>query len=180
MEIDSLTKLYVEDLKDLYSAEKQILQALPKMIKKASNEQLRRAFEEHLRVTETQVERLDRIFDGLGKSARGKKCKGMEGLLEEGKEAMQEDMEPDVLDAALIGAAQKVEHYEMAAYGTVRTYAELLGDKQAAKLLQQTLDEEGEADKKLTALAESIVNPEAEEEGEAAAPRKRRAAARAR
>ena len=162
MEIDSLTKLYVEDLKDLYSAEKQILQALPKMIKKASNEQLKKAFEDHVRVTEKQVERLDRIFEGLGKSARGKKCKGMEGLLEEGKEVMQEDMEPDVLDAALIGAAQKVEHYEMAAYGTVRTYAELLGDKQAAKLLQQTLDEEGEADKRLTALAESSINLEAE------------------
>jgi ferritin-like metal-binding protein YciE len=161
MEIDSLTKLYVEDLKDLYSAEKQILQALPKMIKKASNEQLKKAFEDHLRVTEKQVERLDRIFEGLGKSARGKKCKGMEGLLEEGKEVMQEDMEPDVLDAALIGAAQKVEHYEMAAYGTVRTYAELLGDKQAAKLLQQTLDEEGETDKLLTKIAQSTVNVEA-------------------
>ncbi len=161
MEIDSLTKLYVEDLKDLYSAEKQILQALPKMVKKASNKQLAKAFEEHLRVTETHVERLDRIFEGLGKSPRGKKCKGMEGLLEEGKEAMQEDMEPDVLDAALIAAAQKVEHYEMAGYGTVRTYAKLLGENQAARLLQQTLDEEGEADKTLTALAESTVNVEA-------------------
>jgi len=161
MEIDSLNKLYVEELKDLYSAEKQILQALPKMIKKASNKQLAKAFEEHLRVTETHVERLDRIFEGLGKSPRGKKCKGMEGLLEEGKEMMQEDMEPDVLDAALIAAAQRVEHYEMAGYGTVRTYAKLLGENQAAKLLQQTLDEEGEADKKLTALAESTVNVEA-------------------
>jgi ferritin-like metal-binding protein YciE len=161
MEIDSLTKLYVEDLKDLYSAEKQILQALPKMVKKASNKQLAKAFEEHLRVTETHVERLDRIFEGLGKSPRGKKCKGMEGLLEEGKEVMQEDMEPDVLDAALIAAAQKVEHYEMAGYGTVRTYAKLLGENQAARLLQQTLDEEGEADKTLTALAESTVNVEA-------------------
>ncbi len=155
MEIDSLTQLYVEDLKDLYSAEKQILQALPKMVKKATNPQLKKAFEEHLRVTETHVERLDRIFEGLGKSPRGKKCKGMEGLLEEGKEAMQEDMEPDVLDAALIGAAQKVEHYEMAGYGTVRTYAKLLGENQAAKLLQQTLDEEGEADKTLTKIAET-------------------------
>jgi ferritin-like metal-binding protein YciE len=161
MEIDSLNKLYVEELKDLYSAEKQILQALPKMIKKTSNKQLAKAFEEHLRVTETHVERLDRIFEGLGKSPRGKKCKGMEGLLEEGKEMMQEDMEPDVLDAALIAAAQRVEHYEMAGYGTVRTYARLLGENQAAKLLQQTLDEEGEADKKLTALAESTVNVEA-------------------
>ena len=156
MEIDSLNKLYVEDLKDLYSAEKQILQALPKMIKKASNSQLKSAFQEHLQVTEKHVERLDRIFEGLGTSPRGKKCKGMEGLIEEGKEAMQEDMEPDVLDAALIAAAQKVEHYEMAGYGTVRTYARLLGDNQAAKLLQQTLDEEGDADKTLTKIAESV------------------------
>jgi ferritin-like metal-binding protein YciE len=161
MEIDSLRKLYVEDLKDLYSAEKQILQALPKMVRKASDEKLKKAFEEHLRVTEKQVERLDRIFEGLGKSPRGKRCKGMEGLLEEGKEVMQEDMDPDVLDAALIGAAQKVEHYEMAAYGTVRSYATLLGEDQAARLLQQTLDEEGEADKTLTQLAESSINVEA-------------------
>ncbi|HEV8578811.1 MAG TPA: ferritin-like domain-containing protein [Thermoanaerobaculia bacterium] len=161
MEMDSLSKLYVENLKDLYSAEKQILQALPKMVKKATNEQLKSALQEHLQVTEKQVERLDRIFEGLGKSPRGKKCKGMEGLIEEGKEAMQEDMEADVLDAALIGAAQKVEHYEIAGYGTVRTYAELLGEKQAAKLLQETLDEEGEADKKLTKIAESAVNVEA-------------------
>ena len=162
MEIDSLNKLYVEELKDLYSAEKQILQALPKMVKKAENPQLKKAFEEHLRVTETHVERLDRIFEGLGKSPRGKKCKGMEGLLEEGKEMMQEDMEPDVLDAALISAAQKVEHYEMAGYGTVRNYAKLLGENLAAKLLQQTLDEEGQADKLLTQLAEQVINLEAE------------------
>jgi ferritin-like metal-binding protein YciE len=160
MSPDSLRKLYVEDLKDLYSAEKQILQALPKMMKKASDDRLKRAFEEHLRVTEKQVERLDRIFESLGKSPRGKKCKGMEGLLEEGKEVMQEDMEPEILDAALIGAAQKVKHYEMAAYGTVRTYAELLGDNQSAKLLQQALDEEGDADKKLTRLAVSTVAAE--------------------
>jgi ferritin-like metal-binding protein YciE len=161
MEIDSLQKLYVEDLKDLHSAERQILQALPKMIKKASNPQLKKAFEEHLRVTEKQVDRLDRIFDSLGKSPRGKKCKGMEGLLEEGKEAMQEDMEPEVLDAALIAAAQKVEHYEMAGYGTVRTYAELLNEPEHAKLLQQTLDEEGDADKTLTKIAQTSVNLEA-------------------
>ena len=161
MEMDSLRKLYVEELKDLYSAEKQILQALPKMVKKAENPQLKKAFEEHLRVTETHVERLDRIFEGLGKSPRGKKCKGMEGLIEEGKEMMQEDMEPDVLDAALIAAAQRVEHYEMAGYGTVRTYAKLLGENQAARLLQQTLDEEGDADKLLTQLAESSINVEA-------------------
>ena len=161
MEMDNLQKLYVDELKDLHSAERQIIQALPKMAKKSSNQQLRAAFEEHLEATKRQVERLDRIFESLGKSPRGKKCKGMEGLLEEGKEMMQEDMEPEVMDAALIGAAQKVEHYEIAGYGTVRTYARILGEREAEKLLQQTLDEEGEADKLLTQLAESSINVEA-------------------
>ena len=161
MELDSLQKLYVEELKDLYSAEKQIIQALPKMVKKASHPQLKAAFQEHLEVTQGQLERLDQIFEGLGKSPRGKKCKAMEGLIEEGKEMMQEDMDPEVLDAALISAAQKVEHYEIAGYGTVRTYARLLGEEEDARLLQQTLDEEGETDKKLTQLAESSVNVEA-------------------
>jgi ferritin-like metal-binding protein YciE len=161
MEVDSLKKLYVEELKDLYSAEKQILQALPKMVKKATNPQLKNAFQEHLEVTQGQVERLERIFEALGKPARGKKCKAMEGLLEEGKEIMAEDMGDDVMDAALISAAQRVEHYEMAGYGTVRTWAQLLGEKEAAKLLQQTLDEEGDADKSLTKLAESTINIEA-------------------
>lgn len=161
MEIDSLRKLYVDELKDLYSAEKQIIQALPRMAKKASNDKLRQAFEEHLEVTRMQVERLDRIFEMLGKSPRGKKCKGMEGLVEEGKEMMQEDMEDDVMDAALIAAAQRIEHYEIAGYGTVRTYAQLLGEKEHVKLLQQTLDEEGNTDKKLTQLAESEINVEA-------------------
>jgi ferritin-like metal-binding protein YciE len=156
MEMDSLRKLYVDELKDLYSAEKQILQALPKMAKKAKNEQLKKGFEMHLEETRMQVERLDQIFELLGKSPRGKKCKGMEGLLEEGKEMMQEDMDPEVMDAALISAAQKVEHYEIAGYGTVRTYAQLLGENQHVKLLQQTLDEEGNTDKKLTQLAGSI------------------------
>ena len=161
MEIDSLQKLYMEELKDLYSAEKQLVQALPRMAKKASNPQLRAAFEEHLEVTKTHVARLEQIFERLERSPRGKKCKGMEGLIEEGKEMMQEDMEPEVLDAALISAAQKVEHYEIASYGTVRTYARILGEEGDAKLLQKTLDEEGEADKKLTQLAESSVNVEA-------------------
>ena len=165
MEIDSLQKLYVEQLKDIYSAEKQILQALPKMAKKASNSQLKAGFEEHVRQTEEQVKRLDRIFEGLGKSSRGKKCKGMEGLIEEGKEVLQEDMDEETRDAALIAAAQRVEHYEIAGYGTVRTYAQLLGENEAVRLLQQTLDEEGATDKKLTALAESI-NVEAMEEEE--------------
>ena len=165
MEIDSLRKLYVEELKDLYSAEKQILQALPRMAKKVSNPDLKSGLEAHLRQTEEQVKRLDRIFEGLGKSSRGKKCKGMEGLIEEGKEILQEDMDPETRDAALIAVQQKVEHYEIAGYGTVRTYAELLGEREAAKLLQQTLDEEGATDKKLTQLAESI-NVEAMEEVE--------------
>jgi ferritin-like metal-binding protein YciE len=161
MEIDSLRKLYIEELKDLYSAEKQILQALPRMAKKATNPQLKAGFEEHARQTEQQVQRLDQIFEALGKSPRGKKCKGMEGLLEEGKEVMQEDMDNETRDAALIAAAQKVEHYEIAGYGTVRTYAQLLGEKEAVKLLQTTLDEEGMTDKKLTQLAESSINVEA-------------------
>jgi ferritin-like metal-binding protein YciE len=161
MEIDSLRKLYVEELKDLYSAEKQLIQALPKMAKKAQNAQLKQAFQQHLEITQAQLERLDRVFEGLEKSPRGKKCKAMEGLIEEGKEMMQEDMEPDVMDAALIAAAQRIEHYEIAGYGTVRTYANLLGEKDAAKLLQQTLDEEGQADKILTQLAESSINVEA-------------------
>ncbi|HKI01340.1 MAG TPA: ferritin-like domain-containing protein [Thermoanaerobaculia bacterium] len=161
MEIDSLRKLYVDELKDLYSAEKQILQALPRMAKKTKNAQLKQAFELHVQETQKQVERLDQVFEMLGKSPRGKKCKGMEGLLEEGKEMMQEDMEPEVMDAALIAAAQRVEHYEIAGYGTVRTYAQILGEDQHVKLLQQTLDEEGNTDKKLTQLAESSINVEA-------------------
>jgi ferritin-like metal-binding protein YciE len=161
MEIDSLRKLYVEELKDLYSAEKQLIQALPKMAKKAQNAQLKQAFQQHLEITQAQLERLDRIFEGLEKSPRGKKCKAMEGLVEEAKEMMQEDMEPEVMDAALIASAQRVEHYEIAGYGTVRTYANLLGETDAAKLLQQTLDEEGQADKILTQLAESSINVEA-------------------
>jgi ferritin-like metal-binding protein YciE len=161
MELDSLRKLYVEELKDLYSAEKQILQALPKMVKKATHPQLKNAFQEHLQVTEGHVDRLERIFEGLGKPARGKKCKAMEGLLDEGKEMMSEDMEDDVMDAALISAAQRVEHYEMAGYGTVRTWAQLIGEDEAARLLQQTLDEERNADKSLTQLAETSINVEA-------------------
>jgi len=161
MEMDSLRKLYVDELKDLYSAEKQILQALPRMAKKAKNAQLKQAFELHLQETQKQVERLDQVFELLGKSPRGKKCKGMEGLIEEGKEVIDMKADDEVRDAGLIAAAQKVEHYEIAGYGTVRTYAELLGERDAAKLLQQTLDEEGATDKKLSQLAESSINVEA-------------------
>jgi ferritin-like metal-binding protein YciE len=161
MQIDSLQKLYVEELRDLHSAERQILQALPKMIKAASSPDLKTALQEHLEITKEQLARLDQIFEALGKKGTGKKCKGMEGVIADGKEILEEDMAPEVLDAAIISAAQHVEHYEMAGYGTVRTYAELLGDKAAMKLLQTTLDEEGDADKKLTALAQKI-NVEAE------------------
>jgi ferritin-like metal-binding protein YciE len=162
VELDSLQALYVNDLKDLYSAEKQILKALPKMIKAASHEELAATFSEHLRVTERQVERLERIFADLDESPRGKKCVGMEGLIEEAQELLKEKPEPDVLDAGLISKAQHVEHYEIAGYGTVRTYAEQLGLTKHAELLQQTLDEEGEADKRLSALAETSINLEAE------------------
>ena len=163
MALQSLEDLFLEDLKDLYNAENQILKALPRMAKKASAPELRRAFEQHLKQTETQVQRLERVFSSLGEKAKGKTCKGMQGLIEEGKEKMSEDIEDDVLDAALIAAAQKVEHYEIAAYGTARAYAEMLGNQQAVKLLQQTLDEEGETDKKLTQLAEQLVNVQAVE-----------------
>ena len=161
MKLDSLEKLYVEELRDLYSAENQLLKALPKMAKHASHDELRLAFEEHLEQTKGQVERLEEIFEKLDEKPTGKTCKAMKGLVEEGSEFMKEEGEESVLDAGLISAAQKVEHYEIAAYGTVRTFADMLGDKEAASLLQQTLDEEGEADKRLTELAESIVNVEA-------------------
>ena len=160
-ETNPLEELLVDELKDLYSAEKQIVTALPKMARAASSPDLRRAFERHLEETRRQVERLEEIGEDLEVRITGKKCMGMEGLIEEGKELMQEDLDENALDAGLIGAAQKVEHYEMAAYGTARTHASLLGYKKAAKLLQQTLDEEGATDKKLTALAESIINVEA-------------------
>lgn len=162
MEMDTLRDLYLEELKDIYNAEKQLVKALPKMAKRASHDELRTAFQQHLATTEEQVRRLETIFDDLGKTARGKKCIGMEGLISEGQEMMQEDMEPAVLDAALISAAQRVEHYEIAAYGTLRTYARQLGLEKHANLLQQTLDEEGATDKLLTQLAESTINIDAE------------------
>jgi ferritin-like metal-binding protein YciE len=162
MEMESLKDLMLDELKDLYSAENQILKALPKMIKKATSPDLKRGFEKHLKETEGHVERLDKIFQELEESPRGKKCKGMEGIIEDGKELMEEDAEPEVMDAGLIGAAQHVEHYEMAGYGCVRTYAELLGLGNAGKLLQKTLDEEKATDEKLTELARNI-NVEAKE-----------------
>ena len=158
-----LEDLLVDELKDLYSAENQIVKALPRMAKAAGSPELRRAFERHLEETRRQVERLDQIGGELDVRLTGKKCKGMAGLIEEGKELIEEDIEQDALDAGLIGAAQKVEHYEIAAYGTARTHAEMLGYSKIARLLQQTLNEEGATDKKLTSLAESIINVEAVE-----------------
>jgi ferritin-like metal-binding protein YciE len=158
MGLDNLNDLFIEELKDLYNAEKQITKALPRMAKNASSPQLQRAFQKHLAQTEKHVERLERIFERLEASPRGKKCKGMEGLIEEGKEMMQEDGDGAVIDAALIAAAQRVEHYEMAAYGCVRNYANLLGLDWAGQLLQQTLDEEEATDALLTELAEGGIN----------------------
>jgi ferritin-like metal-binding protein YciE len=162
MSLDSLKDLYVEQLRDLYSAESQILKALPKMEKAATHDQLRAAFEEHRKVTERQVERLDRIFEMLGEKSSGHHCKGMEGLLKEGDEMIKEKGDRNTRDAGLIAAAQRVEHYEIAGYGTVRTYAERLGLQDQAQLLQQTLQEEGDTDHRLTDLAETIINPDAQ------------------
>ena len=166
MKLDNLRKLYISELRDLYSAENQLLKALPKMAKGASSDELKQAFEDHLQETEGHVERLDEIFEELDESPKGKTCHAMKGLVEEGSEILEEEGEESVLDAGIIAAAQKVEHYEIASYGTVRTFAELLGEKEAAKLLQQTLDEEGAADEKLNELADGIVNPEALSESE--------------
>lgn len=161
MSVDSMEKLFINELKDLYSAEKQITRALPKMAKASTSEELRSAFEEHLEQTKGQIERLDRVFEILGKTAGGKTCQGMKGLIEEGQEVMEEAEEGEIRDAAMIGAAQRVEHYEIAAYGTVRTLAQLMGQKEIAQLLQETLDEEGQTDKKLTSIAQRV-NKEAQ------------------
>lgn len=158
MALDSLQALFLDELKDIYHAEKQLLRALPRMAKAASSSDLERAFTQHLKETEGQVQRLERIFKELGQAARGKKCEGMAGLVEEGKKLMEEDGEPEVIDAALIAAAQRVEHYEIAAYGCLRTYAQLLGLTTAEQLLQQNLSEEEAADAKLTALGEGGIN----------------------
>jgi ferritin-like metal-binding protein YciE len=162
MKMETLKDLYVEQLRDMYSAETQLVKALPKMAKSASHEQLKSAFESHLRETETQVERLERIFDDLGEKPGGHKCKGMEGLIEEGNEMAKAGGDPEVRDAGLIAAAQRVEHYEIAGYGCVRTYARMLGRTQDVSVIQKSLDEEGDTDHKLTALAESVINPAAQ------------------
>jgi ferritin-like metal-binding protein YciE len=161
MKMDTLEDLYMDLLKDLYSAEKQLVKALPKLAKTAHSDDLRRAFNEHLSQTEGHVERIERIFSDKNASPRGKKCVGMEGIIEEANELMREKVEPDVLDAGLIAGAQKAEHYEIASYGTARTWANRLGYNDVAQLLQQTLEEESMANEKLTKIAESHVNVEA-------------------
>ena len=168
MSAENLQELFVEEVRDIYDAEKQLVKALPKMARAADCVELRSAFEEHLEITRAHVGRLEEVFKSLGMAARGKTCEGMKGLIEEGQEAMEE-LEGTVLDAALIASAQKVEHYEIATYGTLATFAEVLGLDDAKDLLGQTLDEEKEADEKLTQIA-SQINPEAEmgEEGEQA------------
>jgi len=163
MSVENMDELLLDELKDIYSAEKQITKALPKMAKGAESEELRQAFQSHLEETKGHVERLDQIFQTLGKSPRGKTCKGMQGLLEEGSEMLEELEKGPVRDAALISAAQKVEHYEMAAYGSLRTFAELLKQNEIVQLLEQTLEEEKAADEKLTSIAVEI-NPEALQE----------------
>ena len=158
----SLRELYIDELRDLYNAETQITKALPKMAKASTNTELREAFEEHLRQTAEQVSRLEQIFDMLSEKPTGKKCLGMEGLMKEGAETMREEYVDAVMDASIIGAAQRVEHYEIAAYGTAREYARLLGEDEHVSLLEQTLEEEKQTDQKLTQLAEEI-NPRAQE-----------------
>jgi len=170
---NSLRELYVEQLKDLYDAEHQLIKALPKLAEASSSDKLRNAFEEHLDKTKQHAQRIEQIFEGMGQKAKTQKCKGMEGLVKEGSEILKEedDIDGEVKDAALIAAAQRVEHYEIAGYGTVRTYANLLGENEAANLLQQTLDEEKEADQTLNEIAEQINveagHGEVEEEGAA-------------
>lgn len=164
-----LRELYIDELKDLYNAENQLVKALPKMAKASSSDELRTGFEEHLEQTKGHVERLEQVFEMLGESPKGKKCAAMEGLVKEGSEVMEEDFEDALMDAALIGAAQRVEHYEIAAYGTVVAFAEVLGENDQAALLESTLNEEKETDEKLTALAGPI-NQEALGGGERIQP----------
>ena len=178
MKLNRLRHLYVAELKDLYSAENQLVKALPKMARASTSGDLRAGFEGHLEQTKEHVARLEKIFKALGESPNGKKCKGMEGLIKEGGELIAEDPAPEELDAGLISAAQRVEHYEIAGYGCVSTYAKILGEDQAVSLLRQTLEEEKETDKKLTQLAGQI-NIEAANSEESDAGSKSRKAAKA-
>jgi len=187
-EAKSLHDAFLDELRDTYDAEKQILKALPKMMKAAESEDLREAFETHLEETRGQVNRLEQVFASLDEKVRGKHCDGVAGIIEEGKSVMEEDFDETTMDACLIASAQRVEHYEMAAYGTLVAWAEAMGHSEAAELLQQTLDEEKATDEKLTALAEGGINQtaadaahpqeddEEEEEEVAAAPARKRAA----
>ena len=159
--MNTLQDAFLHELKDIYHAEKQLTRALPKMAKAAEDEELRSLFEEHLEQTRQQIERLERVFEHVGKAARGEKCEGMAGIIEEGQSVMEQDAEPETLDAMLVGAAQKVEHYEIASYGTMCAWAEQLGMRDAATLLEQNLKEEKETDKKLTAFAEARKNAQA-------------------
>ncbi len=187
MEHNQLKELYIDELRDLYDAENKLVKALPKLAKAASSDQLRSGFEEHLEQTKGHVSRLEEIFEALDEKATGKKCAGMAGLIKEGEEIMDEDFNEEVMDAALISAAQRVEHYEIAAYGCVSTWAQLLGESEAGALLEKTLEEEKETDQKLTELAE-VINVEAkgsgegeeeEEEGDRSEPARKAKSARA-
>jgi len=161
MRLDSLKDLYLEQLKDLYSAENQLVDALPKMVKGAFSLDLKQAFQDHLRQTEEHVRRLEQIFNDLGERPKGQTCEGMKGLIREGEEMLDMKGENKVIDAGLIACAQRIEHYEIAAYGTVRTYAKTLGNTQHVTLLESTLKEESQTDEKLSKLAESHINEEA-------------------
>jgi ferritin-like metal-binding protein YciE len=168
MRVDSLKTLFERQLQDVYDAEKQLVRALPKIARKASSTELRNAVTEHLEATKDHVRRLEEIFEDLGVKAKSRPCAGMKGLIEEGKESMEEDAKGGLMDLSLIAAAQRVEHYEISAYGTMRTLAEQLNESRAADLLQQTLDEESEADQKLTQISESILERISTEEPKAA------------
>ena len=161
MELETLKDLYLHELKDLYSAERQMMKAMPRMIKAATNRQLAAAFKQHLEQTKKQAKRLEDLLARHGESTRAPKCAGMEGVLKEGDEMVSEDADEEVRDAGLIAAAQRAEHYEIAGYGCARTYAELLGDKNGAKVLDTTIKEEGATDKKLTKLARAVINVKA-------------------
>jgi ferritin-like metal-binding protein YciE len=158
MALETLRDLFLNELRDIYHAEKQLVRALPRMAKAADSDELRQAIEKHLGETEEQVQRLERVFKSLGQPARGKRCQGMEGIVEEGKEILEEEGQEPVIDAAIISAAQKVEHYEIASYGCLITYADLLGEGEATRLLKQNLAEEEATDKALTQLAERSIN----------------------
>jgi ferritin-like metal-binding protein YciE len=176
----SLHELYMEQLRDLYDAEQQIIKALPEMIDAATSTDLKDGLSEHLEVTKTQASRLEQIFEGLGEKAKGEKCKGIRGVLEEGNDLVGDIEDPSLRDAAIIASAQRVEHYEMAGYGTARTFATLLQQEEASKLLQQTLDEEKEADQTLTELSEEInvsASSGKEVQSETAASRRKKGAA---